>query len=263
MPNDSTTRTAIVTGAGRGIGRSIAVALGGIGCNVTVNYHNNTDAANDAAELVRHAGGNPLIVQADIADSQDRHRLLDQTCDAFGAVDLLVNNAGVAPRVRADLLEATEDEFDFVLQTNLKGPYFLTQLVARHMIDRRQSYHKQVLPAIINLGSVSAYAPSTNRGEYCVAKAGIAMMTTLFAARLAEHGIHVYEIRAGIIATDMTAPVKDTYDKQIREGELLPIARWGRPEDVAAAAIAIAEGHLPYSTGQVINVDGGFHLRRL
>jgi NAD(P)-dependent dehydrogenase (short-subunit alcohol dehydrogenase family) len=254
----TTPRTAIVTGASRGIGRAIAVALAREGYNVAINYHANADAASEAASLVEQAGGKACIIQADVASADDRRRLIAETIAAFGAIDLLVNNAGVAPRVRADLLDATEDEFDYVLAANLKGPYFLSQLVANHMIEQPGEAR-----AIVNISSISAFAPSVNRGEYCVSKAGVGMMTQLFAARLAEHDINVYEIRPGVTETDMTGPVKAKYDKMIFEDGLLPLKRWGKPDDVAKAVVAVASGMLPYSTGQVINVDGGFHIHRL
>jgi NAD(P)-dependent dehydrogenase (short-subunit alcohol dehydrogenase family) len=184
---------------------------------------------------------------------------VDETYKVFGRVDLLVNNAGIAPSIRADLLEASEESFDRLINTNLKGPYFLTQLVARRMLEM----HPIGSPRIVNITSISAYAASINRGDYCVAKAGLAMMTQLFAARLAEHGINVYEIRPGIIETDMTGPVKAKYDKLILQEGITPIRRWGRPDDVARAVVAVARDLLPFSTGEVINVDGGFHLRRL
>ncbi len=257
----TTPRTAIVTGASRGIGRAIAVALGREGFSVTINYHANADAAKEAASLVEQAGGKGHIVQADVANADDRKRLVAETLSAFGPIDLLVNNAGVAPRVRADLLEATEDEYDYVMAANLKGPYFLAQLVANEMIKHPapEGRHR----AIVNIGSISAFAPSVNRGEYCISKAGMGMMTQLFAARLAEHEINVYEIRPGVTATDMTGPVKAKYDKMIFEDGLLPLKRWGQPDDIAKAVVAVSSGLLPYSTGQVINVDGGFHIHRL
>lgn len=260
MQPSSTPCTAIVTGASRGIGRAIAEALGALGFNIAINYHANADAANESAERVRSAGGQALIVQADIGSSPDRRRLVDQTGEAFGDIHLLVNNAGIAPPVRADLLETGEESFDAVLETNLKGPFFLSQLVAGRMIAA------QNLPpgcAIVNINSISAYTASINRGEYCIAKAGMAMMTKLFAVRLAEHGINVFEVRPGVIATDMTAGVQEKYDKLILEQGITPIRRWGHPQDVARAVTAIAEGRLPFSTGEVINVDGGFHLHRL
>lgn len=256
-------RTAIVTGASRGIGRAIAVALGGATFNVAINYNSNAEAAEEAARLVRDAGGEALIVQADIGKAEDRQRLVDETVAKFGRIDLLVNNAGVAPRVRRDMLETTDDEeFDFVLNTNLKGPYMLSVLVANHMIgaDRTGSEPRA---AIVNIGSISSYTASVNRGEYCLAKAGVSMMTKLFAVRLAEHGINVYEISPGIIETDMTGPVKAKYDKLIFEEGLTPIRRWGQPQDIGQAVLTIAEGRLPFSTGETINVDGGFHLKVL
>lgn len=253
-------RTAMVTGASRGIGRAIAVALGGAGFNVVINYNSNAAAAEEAAKLVRDSGGggDAHIVQCDIGNCSDHAKVVDAAYERFGSLDLLVNNAGVAPKVRADLLEMGEESWDYVLDTNLRGPFFLTQLVANRMIAAKVSGG-----AIVSVSSISAYTASVNRGEYCVAKAGISMMTQLFAARLAEHGINVYEVRPGIIATDMTGPVKAKYDKLILEDGITPIRRWGQPEDVAKAVLAVAEGRLPFSTGEVLNVDGGFHLRTL
>ena len=183
--------------------------------------------------------------------------MVAQTLAAFARIDLLVNNAGMAPRERMDLLEMTEASYDEVMTTNLKGPFFLTQLVARRMIELKIGQAR-----IINIGSLSAYTSSVNRGEYCLSKAGMGMMTALFADRLAGCGINVYEVRPGIVRTDMTGAVREKYDHMIAEG-LMPIARWGEPEDVARAVVAIAKGCLPFTTGEVINVDGGFHLRRL
>ena len=250
-------KTAIVTGASRGIGRAIALGLADDGWRVAINYARSADAAEEVKRDVEARGGRGLVVQADVSKGEDRKRLVEETSKAFGPIDLLVNNAGVAPDVRADLLEASEESFDRLININLKGPYFLTQLVARAMIE------KQTPGKIVNVTSVSAYTASTNRGDYCVSKAGLAMMTQLYAARLAGHGINVYEIRPGVIETDMTGPVKEKYDKLIFEQDLTPIRRWGKPEDVAAAVRAVASNLLPFSTGEVINVDGGFHLRRL
>jgi NAD(P)-dependent dehydrogenase (short-subunit alcohol dehydrogenase family) len=250
-------RVALVTGAARGIGRAIAVALAQEKWRIVVNYRTNEDAAKEALKLVEGAGGSGILVQADIADAADRARLVARTLEAFVRIDLLVNNAGMAPRQRMDLLETTEASYDEVMATNLKGPFFLTQLVARRMIEIKGGPAK-----IINIGSLSAFASSTNRGEYCLSKAGVGMMTALFADRLAEFGINVYEVRPGIIHTDMTGAVREKYDRMIAEG-LTPIARWGEPEDIARAVAAIAGDCFPFSTGEVINVDGGFHLRRL
>jgi NAD(P)-dependent dehydrogenase (short-subunit alcohol dehydrogenase family) len=252
--------TAIVTGASRGIGRAIALALGAAGYDVVVNYASNKDAAEHVKSTIEFGGSKATIVQADISKSDDRKHLLDETLTAFGRVDLLVNNAGVAPTVRADLLEASEESFDRMIQVNLKGPYFLTQLVANQMIKQGS---QTPVPKIVTISSVSAYAASTNRGDYCIAKAGLAMMTNLYASKLASHGINVYEIRPGIIQTDMTAGVKEKYDLMIFENDLTPIKRWGTPDDVARAVVAIATDALPFSTGQVIDVDGGYHIRRL
>ncbi len=250
-------RVSLVTGAARGIGRGIALALAARGWNIVVNYRGNADAANDALRLVEQAGARGVIVQADVSVTQDRARLVAQTLEHFGRVDLLVNNAGMAPRVRTDMLEMSEQSYDEVMATNLKGPFFLTQLVARKMIELKITHAK-----IVNIGSLSSYASSPNRAEYCISKAGVAMMTTLFADRLSEFSINVYEIRPGVIATDLTSVVQAKYDQMIAEG-IFPIRRWGQPDDVARAVVAIAEDLLPYSTGQVIDVDGGFHLRRL
>ena len=252
-------QVALVTGAARGIGRGIAVALAERGWSVVINYRGNADAAQEALRRVEQAGGRGLIVQADVAIAEDRERLVARTLEHFGRIDLLVNNAGMGPRQRMDMLQVTEASYDEVMATNLKGPFFLTQRVARIMRDSIQSAPH---PKIVNIGSVSAFASSPNRAEYCISKAGIGMMTTLFADRLAEYGINVYELRPGIIETDLTSKVKEKYDRLIAEG-ITPIKRWGQPDDVARAVVAIAQDLLPFSTGEVINVDGGFHLRKL
>jgi 3-oxoacyl-[acyl-carrier protein] reductase len=254
----------LVTGAGRGIGRGVAIELAKLGHAVVINYAGNAGAAEECLRLVREAGGDGITARADVSVSTDRERLVQETLDAYGRIDLLVNNAGVAPSVRADLLEAGEESFDRLINVNLKGPYFLTQIVARRMIEQAQRGDVNAfgLPRIVTITSVSAYAASINRGDYCVAKAGLAMMTALYAARLAEYGVNVYELRPGVIATDMTEGVKEKYDWMIEQGAW-PIRRWGRPEDIGRAVAAIARGDFPYSTGEVINIDGGFHLRTL
>ena len=254
-------RAAIVTGSSRGIGRAVAVALADVGFDILVNCRSNIGAAEETAALIRNRNQQAVVCRADISRREDRSRIVQDALSAFGRIDLLVNNAGVAPGRRADILEAGEDEFDRVLSANLKGPYFLTQLVSRHMIDLKRC-DPSASPKVVNISSVSAYAASVNRGEYCIAKAGLSMVTKLFAARLAEYGIGVFEIRPGIIETDMTAPVHDRYDRLIADG-LTPIRRWGTPEDVARAVVAVATDSFPFSTGEVINVDGGFHLRIL
>jgi len=264
----NTTPIALVTGASRGIGRGISVELARLGYGVAINYLSHPDAAEECAALCHQAAppDSPAAFQtfqADIARSEDRERLLEAVWQKFGWIDLLVNNAGVAPEVRADILNASEESFDRVLSINLKGPYFLTQAAANRWIKNLETIERRpTKPKIVTISSVSAYAASVNRGDYCVAKAGLSMMTALFAVRLAEYGINVFEIRPGIVATDMTSSVKDLYERRISEG-LTPIRRWGSPEDVGRAVAAVAEGKFPFSTGEVLNVDGGFHLVRL
>jgi 3-oxoacyl-[acyl-carrier protein] reductase len=254
-------KVALVTGGSRGIGRGIVLALAQAGWEVVASYRVDRRAMKETIQQIERTNGLALAVQADLRREADRQRLVEEALTTYGRIDLLVNNAGMAPRQRTDLLELAPDSYDEVMDTNLRGPFFLTQQIARIMIEQVHQ-GSEVAPKIINIGSVSAYASSTHRAEYCISKAGIAMMTSLFADRLAEEGILVYEIRPGIIETDMTAVVHDKYDQMIAGG-LLPIRRWGTPEDVARAVLALAEGTLPYSTGEVINVDGGFHLRRL
>ena len=260
---------ALITGASRGIGRGIALELAHLGCDLVINCVQNISAAEqtaiDCVAAAREKGKTirAEVVRADIALQSDRVQLIDKTVSKLGRLDILVNNAGVAPQARVDLLETSEESFDRVLATNLKGPFFLTQLAAQVMIRQQgQTPAVNLRPKIINVSSVSAYTASINRGEYCVAKAGVSMLTRLFADRLAPHGINVYEIRPGIVATEMTFPAKEKYDQLIAEG-LTPIKRWGRPEDVGLAVAAIAQDLLPFSTGQVLDVDGGFHIRRL
>jgi NAD(P)-dependent dehydrogenase (short-subunit alcohol dehydrogenase family) len=265
MADISNRKVALVTGASRGIGRAIAIELARVSYDVMINYATNQAAADEACAAVKAAAADPALrcetFRADIANPDDRDQLVNETRARFGRLDLLVNNAGVAPTSRVDLLDATVESFDRVVGTNLKGPYFLTQAVARWMIEQRSAI-PNFSPQIVNITSVSAYAASPERGDYCVSKAGLSMMTKLFAARLAKEGIRVYEIRPGVIATDMTAGVKARYDELIEAG-LTPIPRWGTPEDVGRAVVAVATDMLPFSTGEVINVDGGFHLRRL
>jgi 3-oxoacyl-[acyl-carrier protein] reductase len=250
---------ALITGGSRGIGRGIALALAQAGWDLLINYQSNEQAARDTAN---ECASQPQICQADISIPADRQRLLKTMREKFGRLDLLVNNAGVAPTERTDILEAKEESFDRLININTKGPYFLTQAAARWMIDQSKSNPDDPRPQIVTISSISAYTASVSRGDYCISKAGLSMMTKLFAARLAEFGINVFEIRPGIIATDMTAAVKEKYDTLIAKG-LSPIARWGTPEDIAKAVVAIAARSFPFSTGEVINVDGGFHLRIL
>jgi NAD(P)-dependent dehydrogenase (short-subunit alcohol dehydrogenase family) len=254
--------SALVTGASRGIGRGIALELARAGCRVAINYAGNAEAAAEALALVREAGGDGFTVQGDVAVATDRERMVAQTLAQFGRIDLLVNNAGVAPKVRADLLESGEESFDRLYAINLKGPFFLSQLVARKMLEQAPDAGG-MRGRIVNITSISVYTASINRGDYCMVKAGLAMMTKLFADRLGNDGINVYEIRPGVIATDMTSGVKEKYDKLILEQGITPIRRWGKPEDIGRAVRAIAEDRFPFSTGAVFDVDGGFHLHRL
>jgi len=259
---------AIVTGGSRGIGKAIALELAGLGYDIVISHfdfdeQNRPDecAAQAAKDEIETCGAACLSLRADVSSAEDRERLVSAVQRRFERCDMLVNNAGVAPLERVDLLYATEASFQRVLKINLEGPYFLTQRVARWMIEQIAERPGRKC-RIVSTGSISAYTSSPARGEYCISKAGIGMMTALFADRLAEYGIGVFEMRPGLIATNMTAGVKDKYDKMIAEG-LTPIRRWGTPQDVAQAVGAIAEGRLDFCTGQVINVDGGFHLRRL
>ncbi len=255
-------KAALVTGAARGIGRGIAEGLAKDGFHIGLVYVSADAAAEEAVLSCREHGVKAVAIKADISQPLDRKRIIDVMNAEFGRIDVLVNNAGVAPKVRMDLLQATEESYDWVMDVNLKGPYFLTQLVANWMIDLKNA-DASIAPKIINISSISAYTSSPARGEYCLSKAAMSMMTQLYADRLSEFGISVYEIRPGIIKTDMTSTVIEKYDKLILQEGLTPIRRWGTPEDIAKAVSAIALGYLPFSTGEVINVDGGFHMKRL
>jgi NAD(P)-dependent dehydrogenase (short-subunit alcohol dehydrogenase family) len=252
---------ALVTGSSRGIGRGIAHCLARAGYDIVINYAQNPDAAETSASGVRDHGRRAEICRADVSLPDDGKRLVDFTVQTFGRLDLLVNNAGIAPRVRADVLEASQESYDEVMTTNLKGPYFLTQCAANRMVALKQDGVVEA-PRIVVISSISAYTSSPNRGDYCVSKAGLTMLTRLFAHRLAEYGIPVIEVQPGIIQTDMTGPVKEKYDRLIADG-LTPIRRWGQPEDVGKAVTAVALGYLDFSTGAAIPVDGGFHMHRL
>jgi NAD(P)-dependent dehydrogenase (short-subunit alcohol dehydrogenase family) len=255
-------RVAVVTGGGRGIGRGIVAELAGLGMSVVVNYRTDGEAAEEACrEAAARGAPRAVAVQADVANLAAGRHLLDQVLAIFGRIDLWVNNAGVAPAARLDLLETTAESWDRVLGINLRGPFFLTQAVARALIDLMAA-GTVAEPRIVFVTSVSSTFASVNRADYCVSKAGLSMAVQLFAARLAEQGILVYEVRPGVIATDMTGPVREDYDRRIQAG-LSPIRRWGLPVDVGRAVAAIATGALPFSTGEVIHVDGGLHLRRL
>jgi 3-oxoacyl-[acyl-carrier protein] reductase len=255
-------RIGLVTGASRGIGRAIAVSLGAHRWHVIVNFRQNRVEAERTLDEVHSAGGDGTLLQADVAEPKDRERLVSAIIDAHGRIDLLVNNAGIGPRVRTDMLQVGIDSFHEVLATNLEGAFFLTQLVAKSMIDLFGEKSVGEL-RIINIGSISALASSTNRAEYCISKAALGMATMLWAVRLAEYGISVYEVRPGIIDTDMTSAVHERYDDLISNQGLVPLKRWGKPSEVAAIVTSIAEGALPFSTGEIVYVDGGLHIRRL
>ncbi len=255
-------RTALVTGSKRGIGRGIAEALAAEKYSLILNGVSHEQSAQQTIQICRELGAPEVIYcQADIGEEAGRNALIACIKENFDRLDLLVNNAGVAPSVRKDILEADEESFDRLIRINLKGPFFLTKMIANEMVEQRRQDPSHT-PLIITIGSISAYTSSPARPEYCISKAGLSMMSTLFADRLASHGINVYEIRPGIIETDMTSGVRQKYDALIAEG-LTPIPRWGKPADVGKAVVALASGMFPFSTGEVVNVDGGFHLRRL
>jgi NAD(P)-dependent dehydrogenase (short-subunit alcohol dehydrogenase family) len=252
---------ALVTGGGRGIGLGITRCLAADGCDVVVCGVRERSAVEGALDELRELGADVLYCQADVADPQARERMLSQIKHRFGRLNVLVNNAGVAPRVRADVLESTEESFERVMRINLQGPYFLTQAVANWMVEQRRE-SENFTGCIVNISSISASVASPSRGEYCISKAGLSMATKLWAARLGEYDIPVYEVRPGVIKTDMTRPVQEKYDRLIDQG-LLVQARWGLPEDVGRAVAMLVRGDLPYATGQVLVVDGGLTLQRL
>jgi NAD(P)-dependent dehydrogenase (short-subunit alcohol dehydrogenase family) len=256
-----TERAALVTGGTRGIGFGIARALAVEGWTLAVGGTRPESEARPALDELRALGVVVHYLQGDLSQREDRIRIAGEARERLGAVHALVNNAGRAPRVRADLLDATEDSFEEVLRTNLQGPYFLTQAIARDQVERRRT-DPSFAAAIVFVTSVSAEMVSANRGEYCVSKAGLSMAARLFSVRLAEHGIPVYEVRPGVIATDMTARVKEVYDSRIAEG-LVPERRWGQPEDVGRAVAALVRGDVPYATGTIVTIDGGLSIPRL
>ena len=249
-------KTALVTGGSRGIGLAIALELGLSGYAVAIMATKPESAYPQSTQKLREAGVSYSWHAGDIANTEDRLRVVDEVAALHGRIDVLVNNAGVAPKERSDLLQMTEESFDYVVGTNTKGNMFMTQAVARQMIQARTA------GIIVNISSCSAEVSSVNRGEYCVSKAGISMLTRLFADRLAGEGIRVYEVRPGVIQTDMTAAVQEKYNRLIEAGAF-PIARWGTPEDVARAVRAFCSDDFAYTTGNYVDVDGGFHIRRL
>ncbi len=252
--------TAIVTGGSRGIGFAIARQLGLDGFNIVIIATREQSDCQENLDLLAADCTDYLYIQGDVCSAEDRERLVSETVAKFGGIHVLVNNAGVAPNVRADLLDMTEESFDRVIGINTKGNMFLTQAVARQMLRQEPLGRKR--GTIVNISSCSAVVSSTNRGEYCVSKAGVSMLTTLYADRLAAEGILVHEVRPGVIATDMTSGVQEKYDKLFSDG-VFPIARWGTPEDIAGVVSAFCSDKFAYTTGNYVDVDGGFHIRRL
>ncbi|MGC1240472.1 MAG: 3-ketoacyl-ACP reductase [Chryseosolibacter sp.] len=254
-------KVALITGGSRGIGLGIAQELAKNGFDVAINGVRPEAAVSDVLKSLRQLGADVIYCQGDLAAATDRKKIIAQVDAHFGRMNVLVNNAGIAPRERRDILEATEESFDEVVATNLKGNYFLTQQAANWMIAQKKN-DTQFAACIINISSISATVASVNRGEYCISKAGISMATQLFAVRLGEYNIPVFEVRPGIISTDMTSGVKQKYD-QLIEGGLCVTRRWGYPEDVGRVVQALASGSFIYATGQVIMVDGGLTIPRL
>ncbi len=254
-------RVALITGGSRGIGYGIAKHLAVNGFDIAINGVRGDEAVADVLQDLRNTGADVLYCQGDVSLTEDRKKIIEQVREHFGKLHVLVNNAGVAPKERKDILETTEESFDRLIATNLKSAYFLTQQVGNWMIEQKKADSSSAF-CIINVSSISATVASVNRGEYCISKAGLSMVTQLFAVRLGEFDIPVYEVRPGIIETDMTAKVKDKYDKLIAEG-LTVQARWGYPDDVGKAVSSLVLGNFPYSTGQVIMIDGGLTISRL
>ena len=265
-PKNEPPAVALVTGSSRGLGRGIAEVLARDGLSVAVHYASNKAAAEETLASCRKLATRPeqrfVAVGGNVGLAGDRARIVAETLEAFGRIDALVNNAGIAPRIRADITEATEEIFDEVIAVNLKGPYFLSQAVVRHWLQNKDASRLSGGYKLVFVSSISAYLASINRGEYCISKAALAMATKLWATRLATEGVQVFEVRPGIMATDMTSGVKEKYDKLIAEG-LVPQKRWGSGEDVGLAVSALLKGFFPFTTGDVINVDGGIHLQRL
>ncbi len=254
-------KVAFVTGGSRGIGYGIAQALAKDGFDLAINGMRNEEAVTEVIASLKEFGGNVIYCQGDIGSTEGRAGMIDKIKKEYGRLHVLVNNAGVAPKERKDLLDATEESFEYIVKTNLQGPYFLTQAAANWMVTQKKA-DASFSGCIVNVSSISATVASVNRGEYCVSKAGISMATLLFATRLGEFDIPVYEVRPGIIATDMTSGVQEKYDKLIEEG-LTVQKRWGTPEDIGKAVAALSRGDFPYATGSVVMVDGGLTIPRL
>ena len=256
----------LVTGAGRGLGRGIALEMSKCGFSIAIHYGSSKEGANETADLCLRESKNKNqqfdLIQADLSDSDSRHAIIAQITEKFGHIDALINNAGITEPNRRDCLEASEEDYDTVMTVNLKAPYFLTQEVAKMMITQSNGprlTHYQ----IINISSISSDTVSVNRGAYCISKAGLSMATQVWASRLSEHNILVNDLRPGIMTSDMTAGAKDKYDDILKEGDLVPLSRWGTGEDLGKGASALLLGHFPFTTGHVIPIDGGFHLKRL
>lgn len=254
-------KVAFITGGTRGIGLGIAVELAKAGFNLAVNGIREEIAVKSVLGELSDYGAQVVYFRGDVSKKNDRQHIVESVFNRYGKINVLVNNAGVAPKERNDILEATEESFEYVMNINLQGPYFLTQLVAGKMIETKK-LHPEEFVCIINISSVSATTASVNRGDYCISKAGIAMATKLWASRLGEFDIPVYEIQPGVIQTDMTAGVQEKYDRLFQNGMAIQ-SRWGIPLDVGKVAAAMATGLMPYSTGQVVLVDGGMHIHRL
>jgi NAD(P)-dependent dehydrogenase (short-subunit alcohol dehydrogenase family) len=260
-------KVALITGSTHGIGEAIVLELAKIGFSIVINGASTKELSEDYKNKLKDTYKEEMeekyiYIQASVGKKDDREKLINGIKKKFNRIDVLVNNAGVGPIKRGELLEMTEESYDRVMGINLKGPFFLTQAIAKWMIQLKGSLTEDYQPYIINISSINRYTPSLNRGEYCISKAGMTMMTKLFAVRLAEYNIPVYEISPGIIDTPLTKPRHDSYDKLINEG-VTPIKRWGKPIDIAKPVVAIVSGLIPFSTGTVLDIDGGFHLHRL
>ena len=265
--NQVNKKVALVTGSTHGIGEAIVLELAKIGFSVVINGASTKELSDDYKNKLKsiyeeELEDRCLYIKANVGKKEDRENLIDKIKNKFNRIDVLVNNAGVGPIKRGEMLEMTEESYDRVMGINLKGPFFLTQVIAKWMIELKKTLADNYQPYIINISSINSYTPSLNRGEYCISKAGMTMMTKLFAVRLAEEGIPVFEISPGIIDTPLTKPRYEMYDKLINEG-ISPIRRWGIPIDIAKPVVAIVSGLIPFSTGTVLNIDGGFHLHRL
>ncbi|TFG26186.1 MAG: 3-ketoacyl-ACP reductase [Promethearchaeota archaeon] len=267
MSDFSESKVAYVTGSTHGIGKAIVIELAKIGFNVIINGASTTQLSENYISALKEIYGKNsekryIYIQSDVSKEEDRSKVINIIKKKYNRIDVLVNNAGVAPKQREDILDTTEESYDWVMGINLKGPYFLTQTIAKWMIELKNILKETYQPYIINISSISSYAVSRNRGEYCISKAGMTMMTKLFAERLSDYGIQVFEISPGIIDTPMTEKVHEKYDSLIKEG-ITPLKRWGKPIDIAKPVVAIVSGLLPFSTGIVLDVDGGFHIHRL